>query len=98
MNGYQMMADTYREAAKQGKISQEQADKECKVIDYLADCDEDDICNLFNSSAFNEISKSYIRIAVRELVEEGTIDENQAQAVRDRYSLLLDEKKAQEVI
>lgn len=98
MNGFQLQADAYRQAAEQGKITQEQADKECKVFDFLATCDDDDICNLFNSSAFNEIAKSYMRIAVRELADEGTIDDEQAIAVRNRFALLFDEKRAQEVI
>ncbi len=98
MNGFQLQADAYRKAAAQGKITQEQADKECKVFDFLATCDDEDICNLFNSSAFNEIAKSYMRLAVRELADEGVIDEEQATAVRNRYSLLFDEKRAQEVI
>ena len=98
MNGFQLQADAYRKAAEQGKITQEQAEKECKVFDFLATCDDEDICNLFNSSAFNEIAKSYMRLAVRELADEGVIDEEQATAVRNRYSLLFDEKRAQEVI
>lgn len=98
MNGFQLQADAYRKAAEQGKITQEQADKECKVFDFLATCDDEDICNLFNSSAFNEIAKSYMRLAVRELADEGVIDEEQATAIRNRYSLLFDEKRAQEVI
>ncbi|MBQ8134629.1 MAG: hypothetical protein IJ054_05070 [Lachnospiraceae bacterium] len=98
MNGFQLTADSYRKAAEQGKISKDYADKECKVLDFLATCDNADICNMFDSSAFNEIAKSYLRIAVRELTDEGTIDEEQAQAVRNRFSLLFDEKQAHEVI
>ncbi len=98
MNGFQLTADSYRKAAEQGKINKDYADKECKVLDFLATCDDTDICNMFDSSAFNEIAKSYLRIAVRELTDEGTIDEEQAQAVRNRFSLLFDEKQAHEVI
>ena len=98
MNGFQLTSDSYRKAAEQGKISKNYADKKCKVLDFLATCDDEDICNMFDSSAFNEIAKSYLRIAVRELTDEGTIDEEQAQAVRNRFSLLFDEKQAHEVI
>lgn len=98
MNGFRLQADVYRKAAGQGIITQEQADKECKVFDFLATCDDDDICNLFNSSAFNDIAKSYMRIAVRELADEGIIDDEHAIAVRNRFALLFDEKRAQEVI
>ena len=97
MNGYEIMSNSYKKAAEEGKISKEAAEKECRIFDFLATCDEDDIYKLFNSSAFNEIVKSYVRIAVRELVSEKTITEDQAKAVRNRISLLFDEKMAKDV-
>lgn len=97
MNGYKIMADAYRKAADEGEITQEQADKECRIFDFLSDCNQDDIFKLFDSSAFNEIARSYMRLAVKELVSEGVIDEEQGKAVRNRFSLLFDEKTASEV-
>ena len=97
MNGFKLMADSYRKAAAEGKIPQEQADKNCRIYDFLATCDDDDIYSLFDSSAFNEITKSYMRLAVKELISEGTIDEEQGKAVRNRFSLLFDEKQAKEI-
>lgn len=98
MNGFELMADSYRKAAEQGEIDKEYSEKECKVLDFLAGCDNADICNLFDSSAFTDIVKAYLKMAVGELVDEGTIDERQAQAIRDRFSSLFDRKKACEVI
>ncbi len=98
MNGFQIMADSYRQAAEQGKISKEEADKECRIYEFMATCDEEDICNLFDSSAFNDIAKGYMRTAVKELIAEGVIDEEQGQAVRNRYALLFDEKGAKDVL
>ena len=98
MNGFTILSDSYKKALSQGQISREEAEKKCRVYDFLATCDQEDFCNLFDSSAFNEIAKSYLRIAVRELTDEGTIDEEQAQAVRNGYSLLFSEKQAHEVI
>ena len=97
MNGFKLMADSYRKAAEEGKISKEQADKDCRIFDFLGTCDDDDFYKLFDSSAFNEIAKSYMRLAVKELVSEGTIDEDQGKAVRNRFSLLFDEKQSKEV-
>ena len=97
MNGFSLMADSYRKAAESGKISKEQADWDCRLFDFLATCNHADICRLFDSSAFNEIAKSYLRLAVAELVDEGAIEDEQARAVRNRFSLLFDEKKAGEV-
>ncbi len=97
LNGFEVMADTYRKLASEGTISQEEAEKKCKVFDFLSSCDDEDICNLFDSSAFNEIVKSYMRLTVKELVSEGELDGNQGRAVQNRFSLLFDEKKAKEV-
>ena len=97
MNGYEVMAKTYRKLAERGEISKEESEKQCKVYDFLASCDKEDIYNLFDSSAFNEIAKEYMRLAVKELVSEGAIDEDQGKAVRNRFSLLFDEKQSKEV-
>lgn len=97
MNGFEMMADSYRKLASEGKITKEQAEKDCKAYDFLATCDDEDICNLFDSSAFNEIARGYLRLAVKELIEENVIDEEQGRAVRNRFSLLFSEKTANEV-
>lgn len=98
MDGFKVMAESYRKAAEEGKISKEDAEKDCRIFEFLSSCDQDDICRLYDSSAFNEITKSYMRIAVNELISEGVIDEEQAKAVRNRFSLLFDEKRAKEVL
>ena len=97
MNGFKIMSDSYRKASEKGQIDKVKADKLCKVLDFLATCDDTDICNMFDSSAFNEIAKSYLRIAVKELIDEGVLDDEQGKSVRSRYSLLLDEKTSKEV-
>ena len=97
MNGFKLMAESYRKLVAEGKISQKEAEKSCKIFDFLGACEQDDIYALFDSSAFNEIAKSYMRLAVKELVDEGKLDEEQGKAVRNRFSLLFDEKKAKEV-
>ena len=96
MNGFKLQADAYRKAAEEGKVDKNHAEKLCKTLDFLETCDDEDIYNMFDSSAFNEIAKSYLRIAVRELVDEGVLEDDQAIAVRNRYSLLFDEKNAKE--
>lgn len=97
MNGYSLMADSYRTAAAQGKIDKDTAEKKARLFDFLAGCDQEDIYNLFDSTAFNEIAKDYMRRTVKELTEEGTIDQEQGQAVRNRFALLFDELTAEEI-
>ena len=97
MNGFKLMADSYRKAAEENKISKEQADKDCRIFDFLGTCDDDDFYKLFDSSAFNEIAKDYMRAAVRHLIDNGTIDDEQGTAVRNEYAFLFSEKTAKEI-
>lgn len=97
MNGFVMMADSYKSAIKQGKFKEEEVSSKIRLYEFLGTCSGDDFFDLFDSSAFNEIAKSYMRLAIKELVAEGTIDEDQGKAVRNRFSLLFDEKRAKEV-
>lgn len=97
MDGFKLMADSYRKAADQGNISKKEAEKVARSYDYLSSCDQEDIFNLFDSGAFNEIAKSYLRLAVSELIEEEVIEEDQGRAIRNRFSLLFSEKTASEV-
>ena len=89
MDGYKSLAYTYR---KNGQ------EKKARVCDFLASCDDEDICTLFDSSAFNEIAKGYLQIALNELRAEEVLDEEQAISVRRRYTLLMSEKTATEVL
>ena len=97
MNGFKLMSEALRNAAERGEISKEKVEKKCKVYDFLATCDQEDFYELFDSSAFNEISKSYMRLAVKRLVENGTLEEDQGRAVRNEFAFLFDEKKSKEV-
>lgn len=67
MNSYKMSADAYREFKKRDpKID---LDSRIKTLDFLATCTEEDICNLFNSSAFNNICIGYVKMALNDLKE-----------------------------
>lgn len=81
MNGYKMLSDTYRQAGDE---------KMCKVYDFLATCDEDDFCTLFDSGAFNSIAKSYVHCTVSQLKQNGILNAKQAESVRDQFSELFE--------
>lgn len=89
MNGYKVLADAHRKAGQE---------HEAKLFDFLGNCTDDDICTLFDSTAFNEIAKGYLRKALSELQDDGTITSDQAEAVRARHSGLFDEMQARQVI
>lgn len=97
MNGFEIMLNAYQKAAAEGKISEEQAKKIGRVYGFLMTCDPDDFFILFDSTAFNDIAKDYLQKAVKNLVNKGIIEEEQAAAVRNEYRLLMSEMTAKEI-
>lgn len=94
MNGYEMMADSYRQLVKQGKVDKETADREIRVYDFLATCDSDDLCRMVDSLAFNDIIRAYLKMAV----QSADIDEDAREKVVGQLRWLFDEKTAKEVL
>ncbi len=89
MNGFKVLAAAHRKAGQEHKAA---------LFDFLGDCTQEDICTLFDSSAFNEIAKGYVRRAVSDLQDDGTITSDQAEAIRARHAGLFDEMQASQVI
>ena len=93
MNGYTVMADSYKKAIVQGKISKEDAEPEIRIFEFLSTCSQDDIYRLVNSSAFNDVIKAYMNKAIKnfKLIKE---DEER---VLNELRYLFDEKTAKEI-
>ena len=94
MNGYEIMAASYRQMVKQGRIDKETADKEIRIYDFLATCDSDDLCRMVDSSAFNDIIRAYLKMAV----QSADIDEDSRNKVVGQLRWLFDEKTAKQVL
>lgn len=94
MNGFSVMADEYRELMKRGRIDKETAEKEIRVYDFLGTCDSDDLCRMVDSSAFNDIIRAYVEMAVKN----ADIDEDSRSKVVGQLRWLFDEKTAKQVL
>ena len=85
MNGYEIMAASYRQMVKQGRIDKD---------DFLATCDTEYICRMVDSSAFNDIIKAFVETAVKN----ADIDEDAGKKVVAQLCYLFDEKTARQVL
>lgn len=65
MNGFKLLADSYRKLVEQGKLSEEEAKRDIEIYDFLATCNQDDFYTMVDSSAFNDIIKAYCRKALK---------------------------------
>jgi hypothetical protein len=93
MDGYSMMAESYRKLVEQGKITEEVATPEIRIFEFLSGCSQDDYYRLFDSAAFNDIVKSYVKASCKE----AELDKEQTDAVFEGLRWLLDTKTAKEI-
>lgn len=94
MNGYTIMAESYRKMMNEGKIEKEVAEKEIRIYDFLATCDIDDFCRMVDSSAFNDIIRAFLKMAVNN----ADIDDEEKEKVVGQLRWIFDEKSAKEVL
>lgn len=94
MNGYTMMADSYKMLMEQGKIDKETAEKSIRIYEFLATCDNDDLCQMVDSSAFNDIIRAFLKMAV----VNAELEEEQQDRVLNQLRWIFDEKSAKEVL
>ena len=93
MNGFALMADSYRKAADQGEIDRTQADAKIRIFDFLATCSQDDFYFMVDSSAFNDIIRDYLRTAL----QNAEADEEMISNVMNELRSLFSEKTAKEI-
>ena len=99
MNGFKMTADAYRKAFEQGKIDKETAENQIKVLDFLGTCSDDDLYRMVDSTAFNEIIKTFCKTAIRNAkIDEDNDDRKREKAIMNELKWLFDEKTCREVL
>lgn len=94
MNGYKLMADSYRKLVASGQMTAEDAKRDIEIYDFLATCSHDDIYTMVDSSAFNEIIKKYCRTALTE----AHIDDDTADKVMDAFRWLFNDASCKEIM
>lgn len=60
MNGFKILADSYRKLIETNQIDKEDAKSYIKVYDFLSTCSDKEKEILFTSSAFNDMIKELI--------------------------------------
>lgn len=94
MNGFKMMADSYRKLVSDGTITEEQAKRDIEIYDFLATCNQDDFCMMVDSSAFNDIIRAFLRLAVKN----AELSKKSEDKVLNQLSWIFDEMSAKEVL
>lgn len=94
MNGYKLMANSYRKLQEEGKLEKAEAEKEIRIFEFLETCDEDDICKLVDSSALNDIITAHLKLAVNNT---DISKEDKAKVINQLY-YIFNEKNAKEVL
>ncbi len=97
MNGYEMMAEVYKKELESGNMNETEAKSKIKVMEFLAACSDEEIYFMFDSSAFNEIMKAYVRKAINNS-DLGEDKEEIRSTIMNELRYLLSEKKASEVM
>ena len=93
MNGYILQAEAYKELAEQGRIPKEEACRKRAVYAFLGTCTQDQIYDLFDSSAFNTIVKDYVKLALKNT----ETDEETSEKILQELRYLFDTKGSKEV-
>lgn len=84
MNGFTLLADSYRQLADKDEISIEEAERAIAVYEFLGTCDQKDLYRIIDSSAFNSI----IRAMVKKAVEKADICQDSATKVLEELDYL----------
>lgn len=94
MNGFSLMANSYRHLVKQGQLTEEEARRNIEIYDFLSTCNQDDFCRMVDSSAFNDIIRAFLKKAMRG----AGLDEESENRMLSELRYLFDEMSAKEVL
>lgn len=75
MNGYKLLADSYKKLVETNQIDKKDAESYIKVYDFLSTCSDKEKEILFKSSVFNNmiielINKLYLNVKIKKNIIE----------------------------
>ena len=96
MNGYKIMAESYRKFLEQepDKLDKDIAEKSIRAYEYLADCSEEDLCILIDSGAFNNIIGAFLKVTMKNI----GLDRKTENRARAELEDIFDMKTCMEVL
>ena len=94
MNGFAIMADSYKSLVKRGEMTEEQAKRSIEIYEFLATCTQSDICQMIDSSAFNDIIRAFLTKAIKG----AGLDKKSKDRVMNELRYLFDDLSAAEVL
>lgn len=96
MNGYQMHIDAYKQVLESDRtdIDREYIEAQIKSLQPFAERTEEERIAMFNSGAFNDVLKSYCRVALQNC----DIDSETVGRVMEEIRWLLDTVSANEIL
>lgn len=94
MNGYKLMAESYRKLMEQGEIPEEKAKRTMEIYNFLATCSTDDFDEMVDSSAFNDIIAAYVIMAA----DAAGLDKEERNKIAKQIGWIFNEMTAKEVV
>lgn len=96
MNGYQLQIDAFKQILQTDRkdIDRNYIKAEIKALEPFAKRTEEERIQMFNSGAFNDVLKSYCRVAMNNC----NVDEKLIHNVLREINCLLDEVRVSEII
>ena len=94
MNGFTIMADSYKLLVEQGEMTEEQAKRSIEIYEFLATCNQDDFCQMVDSSAFNDIIRAFLIKAIKG----AELDKKSNDRVMNELRHLFNDLSAKEVL
>lgn len=93
MNGYELMAESYRKAAGNGQIPTDEAEQKARIYDLMSKFTDEDLFTMIDSTAFNDIIRAYCRLALKQ----AGVDDETRDSVMSEFRFIFSEKTAKEV-